>query len=127
MFDIIYYQLFRFYSKVLKEEEPHFTTIFVLSALQAFLLIAIIDVVAIQGFCYQIQTPIKFSFFILIAILNFLRYDKNGRGKFIVAKKPKFFQSHRLSVLLTIVFFLVAISWLFWGGFWGKQVLIGCR
>lgn len=54
------------------------------------------------------------SVLISIIIFNAILYGKTGKGKKIASEKPKLFNSEKVSLIITCVFFLVSISFPFW-------------
>lgn len=126
--NVIYYYYFLFYSKVFKEDEPHLTARLVLSFCQSLFINGLIaDTIALHFFCYEISKWIMISVLACILLFNYFYYSKSGRDKIIVKEKPVFFGSQRVSILISIIFFVVTISWMFWGPFYGKYVLDNCN
>ena len=120
--DVIYYYCFLFYKKILKEDEPHATTIWALGFVEGYFLKIISDIVIIRFFCSNI---IKYTFFPIIGItllLNYVYFGKSKRSR-IVREKPIFFDSNKMSIILTIIFLTILISSMFWGGFYTKYLL----
>jgi hypothetical protein len=66
-----------------------------------------------------------------IAVLSlfgsYLLYVKYGKGKKIVSEKPLFFGSHRFSLIVVLTSSLVAVSWLFWGPVYTRNLLESCK
>ncbi|TJZ53821.1 hypothetical protein FAZ15_16320 [Sphingobacterium olei] len=60
-----------------------------------------------------------------MAIFNSWYYLR-GRGEDIVKKRPLLFGSKKLSVYVTLLFFLVTFSWLFWGGIYSRHLFENC-
>ena len=125
--DVFYYYYFLFYRKVIKDPEPHFATVLGLSCSEALLLNGPMDIIALKYFCYKIAVIFQFSLAILIILINYLFYHKTGRVHKIINNKPSIAGSKPLSVAITILFFLITISWLFWGPIYGKHLLEQCK
>jgi len=59
--DVIHYYCFLFYGKILKEDEPHATTLWVLGFGEGYLISVICDIGSMRYFCYDIITYFMFS------------------------------------------------------------------
>lgn len=127
MIQVLYYQYFLFYTRVLKEDQPHFTTYFALSASEGFLINAIIDIISLKYFCYNVNKWSMIVLFLIILGLNYWYFGMLGKGKEIIKKKPLYFGNSQLSIICTILFFLISVSWLFWGPIYGKYLLENCK
>jgi hypothetical protein len=127
LMDVIYYQYLLFYKNILKVPEPFFNTILAIGACQSFLINALLDITSLKISCYQIPVWFQFAVTILIVYLNYLTYIKKKRAKKIVREKPLFGKSKTLSIVISILFFLLSISWLFWGGIYAKHLLSLCK
>lgn len=126
MIHVLYYHYFLFYTRFLKEEQPHFTSCFALSASEGFLINGIIEISSLKYFCYPIGKWPMIVVFLIILGLNYWYYQKLGMGKEIVKKEPLYFKNHRLSVVFSVLFFLITVSWLFWGPIYAKYLLNNC-
>lgn len=127
IFDTLYYHYYLFYSKITKDNEPYATTIFSLSASESFLVNGIIDFIAVKLFCYRIDKLWMLLIFLIILITNYLVYNRSGRARKIVGKRPLLMNNYRISVGFTILFFVLTASWLFWGHFYTKNILNECK
>ena len=127
LLDIFYYYYYLFYKKLLKDPEPHTATILALSFSESLLINGLISIVALKYYCYEIQVVFQFIVLIIIIIINSLYYIRSKKGKSIVQQRPKIIGSKSLSTIITILFFLVTLSWLFWGSIYGKYLLSKCN
>ena len=121
--DVIYYYCFLFYRKVLKEDEPHATTIWALGFGEGYFISVVCDIVAMRYFCYDIITYFMFPIMGVALLFNYLHFSKSKRSRKIVKEKPVFFGSHKISIILTVVFFVIIISSMFWGPVCSKYLL----
>jgi hypothetical protein len=126
MVDVLYYHYFLFYTKVFKEDQPHFTTWFALSSSEGLLINGIIDIVFLKFYCFSIGFWPMIFIFLLILCLNYWHYEKLGNGIEVVNREPLYFQSRYLSLAFAILFFLITVSWVFWGPIYGKYILENC-
>ncbi len=126
-FDVLYFYYYSFYKKIIKDPEPFFATILALGFSQSLLINAIIDIVALKWFCYEIKVGIQFAILLLIIYYNYLFYHRTGRSKHILKEEPLLGGSKSLSIVITSLFFLVTVSWLFWGPVYGKYLLSKCK
>jgi hypothetical protein len=125
--DIFYYYYLSFYKKIINDPEPHFATVLALSFSQSLLINGIMDIVALKFFCYEIKVVVQFLILLLIIFLNYFLYHRKGRAYDIIKESPIIGNSKTLSILITILFFLVTTSWLFWGPIYGKHLLSQCK
>lgn len=113
MINVFYYYYYLFYTKVLPDNQPHSTVIFTLSFTFSLIINCIINVVL----AYSLDTSLKkwemIGIFAFIALLMYLAYYRNGKGKRIVTEKPILFNSNRISIVLTALLFLLGILALF--------------
>ncbi len=121
--DVVYYYCYLFYRKILKEDEPHALTTWALGFGEGFFFSVIIDVFLIRFFCFKMNKWLIIGVGIIFLLFNYLYFFKSGRGQRIVLSKPNFFGSQKISILLTIIFFVVLISSMFWGAIWAKYLL----
>ncbi len=127
LLNVLYYNYFLFYKKILKETEPHFATVVALSAGESFIINGILDLISLKCFCFLIPVWIQFGITILIIYCNYLLFHRNGKVKKIIISKPTIGNSKGLSIAITLIFFLATTSWLFWGPIYGKYLLSLCR
>ena len=114
MMDVFYYYIFLFYAKVLPDDYPHSNTVWALGATFAFIINFSLDMVLAYFFGYTLSTFQMASITALLMLLFYFKYYKSGRGKRIVEKeKPKFFGSNTVSIILTVLFFLISMLFLF--------------
>ena len=127
--DVLYYYYYRYSVKILRESEPHATTGFMLSVSEAFLINGIINFITSTFFCYSFISFKSFPIAILVIILflNYLFYQKTGRSRRIIKEKPVLWNSHRLSIIVTILFWAITFSWLFWVVPVTKLILENCK
>lgn len=126
MLNVFYYHYYLFYKRVLKEEQPHFNTCFALSASEGFLVNAVIDFLVIKYYCINLDKWYPIGVFCVILGLNYWNYIYKGIGRKIVKEQPILFNSKRISKVLTIAFFVITVSWLFWGSFYSRYLLENC-
>jgi hypothetical protein len=122
-----YYSYYLFYKNILKDPEPHVATILSLSFSESLLMNGLIDIIALKYYCYEIKVIVQFALTILIVFINYFFYHKSGRNKIILKEKPILARSKVFSITITILFFLITASWLFWGSIYGKYLLERCR
>lgn len=116
--DVIYYYCYLFYKKILKEDEPHALTVWALGCGEGFLTNALLYSFLVYFFCIKtLNIWIMMSIVGLFVFANYRYFYKSGRAKKIEKEKPMFFSSRKISILITIIFFTVLISSIFWGPF----------
>ena len=85
------------------------------------------DIIALKLYCYQIEVWIQFLLTMVIIFINYMIFHRTGRAKQIIKSKPMIRNSKGLSIILTLLFFLITASWLFWGSIYGKHILSHCK
>jgi hypothetical protein len=113
IFDVIYYQAYLFYSKRLKEDDPHLTATWGVGISFAFIVTFPVFTVLQAIYCYEIKTYIMFISAILISSIFFIYYKKDGRNILIVKNKPLFRGNMKMSIFISLIYFGIAISMLF--------------
>jgi hypothetical protein len=121
--DVIYYYYYLFYCKIVKDDDPHLLTTLALSASEGFALAVSLNIVLIRFFCYQMTKLMMFLPICLFLLFNYFYFNKSGRAKKLVKEKPMFFLNHKLSIIITLLFFMITFSFLFWGGIYTKSLL----
>ena len=127
IFDIVYYQFFLFYKNSIKDPAPNFATILAISFGQSLLINCLIDTIAIKYFCYEVAVTFQFLVLLLLLLTNWWIYMGLKRSHYVIKSKPIFRNSRLVSKVITVLFFLISISWLFWGPIYGKHILEGCK
>ena len=114
MMDVLYYYIYLFYAKVMPDDYPHSNTIWALGFLFSLIINFSLDMGLAFFFGYTLSVFQMVSIAALLMLLFYFKYYKSGKGKRIVKKeKPKFFGSNTASIILTILFFLISMSFLF--------------
>jgi hypothetical protein len=121
--DVIYYYCFLFYTRILKDDSPHTTTVWALGFAEGFFANVILYSFLIYYFGITTLNTWIMMFFVAIFVLaNHLYFKKSGRAKKIVKEKPMFYSSQKISIIITSVFFILLISSMFWGPFYIKYL-----
>ena len=114
MMDVFYYYIYLFYAKVMPDDYPHSNTVWALGVTSAFIINGLIEIPLAYFFNCYLSTIQKVIIIIIVMTLFYLKYDRSGKGIRIVKKeKPKFFGSKIASIILTILFFLIGMLFLF--------------
>ena len=114
MMDVFYYYIYLFYAKVMPDDYPHLNTVWALGVTSAFIINGLIEIPLAYFFNCYLSTIQKVIIIIIVMTLFFLKYDRSGKGIRIVKKeKPKFFGSKIASIILTVLFFLIGMFFLF--------------
>ena len=112
--DVFYYYIYLFYAKVMPDDYPHLNTVWALGVTSAFIINGMIDIPLAYFFNCYLSTIQKVIIMIIVMTLFYLKYDRSGKGIRIVKKeKPKFFGSNTASIILTVLFFLISMLFLF--------------
>ena len=125
LLNVFYYHFYLFYTKF--DPEPEFATLLSLSFCQSLILNGILDFLSLKFYCYQIAVWVFVLIVTFIILLNYLMFYRNGRIKQIIKAKPTLLNNRALSIIVTLSFFLLTASWLFWGPVLGKNILDHCK
>ncbi|MEN2413169.1 hypothetical protein [Flavobacterium mesophilum] len=107
----------------MKDDEPHALTVWALGFGEGFFTSVIMDMLLIRFLGVRMNKWLMIGISILFLLFNYFYFFKSGRGKKIVISKPMFFNNERISIIVTIIFFVILISSLFWGPFCSKYFL----
>jgi len=111
MMNVLYYYIYLFNVKFLPYTFPDLNTVWILGSLFALIVNSSLNMGLAYFFGYTLGRFQILSIIILLVIFFHFKYDRSGRGKRIVKKeKPKFLGSNTASIILTILFFLISIS-----------------
>ena len=114
MMDVFYYYIYLFYAKVMPDDYPHSNTVWALGAASAFIINGLIDIPLAYFFNCYLSTIQKVIILVILLLFFYLKYYRSGKGIRIVEKeKPKFFGSKIASIILTVLFFLISMLFLF--------------
>jgi len=96
------------------DDYPHSNTVWALGFIFSLIINGLIDIPLAYFFNCYLSTIQKVIIIIIVMTLFYLKYDRSGKGIRIVKKeKPKFFGSNTASIILTILFFLIGMLFLF--------------
>ena len=109
-----YYYYYLLYKKSSLDGEPQLTARLTLSASEIFLLISLVRISSAFFFCYDVSKYYMFAIALIVLLLNTFVFLPPKKVEWIIQSKPKFFNSHILSIILTWLFFLITTSSLFW-------------
>lgn len=121
--DVIYYYCYLFYKKTLKENESHALTVWALGIAEGFFISVLIDIISIRFFCIKIDKWLMIGIGLAFLLFNYFCFFKSRRGQKIIVSKPTFFGNKKVSAILTIIFFTILISSMFWGAIFSKYLL----
>ena len=106
------------------DDYPHLNTVWALGVTSAFIINFSLDMGVAFFFGYTLSVFQMVSITALLMLLFYFKYYKSGKGKRIVKKeKPKFFGSNTASIILTILFFLIGMFFLFFSADIVREIL----
>ena len=124
MMNVLYYYIYLFNVKFLPYTFSDLNTVWILGSLFALIVNSSLNMGLAYFFGYTLGRFQILSIIILLAIFFHFKYDRSGRGKRIVKKeKPKFLGSNIASIILTILFFLISISFFLFSEDVVKEIL----
>ena len=122
--NVLYYYIYLFNVKFLPYTFPDLNTVWILGSLFALIVNSSLNMGLAYFFGYTLGRFQILSIIILLVIFFHFKYDRSGRGKRIVKKeKPKFLGSNIASIILTILFFLISISFFLFSEDVVKEIL----
>lgn len=125
--NVLYYYCYLFYTKVIPDDEPYATTVFVLSFLESFLMFSVISLTLAHFQCISLSKWFGVSLMIILSVVNYLVFNRSGLSRRIVNEKPTFFNSHQISMVIFGFLFFLCASSLFWAPILSKHILEQCR
>jgi len=125
MIDVLYYQYYHFYKRVLADPDPHVATILSLSFLETLALFRVASYSLIYLCCYN-ESWVMIAIAGPILLFNFLYYQYKDNSKRILNESPKFLNSHGLTLVLVLIMSVILMSSLIWGTVHDKMLLKNC-
>jgi hypothetical protein len=123
---VFYYYYYIFY-KAVWDTQPDVSATLGLTALEGFFLIAVFDIAFARFFCFDFNKYYMIGVLAILLLLNTFYFFTSKKVKAIVKAQPKFFNSHRSTIVFVLVFSLIVISTLFWTGDYVNEILDQCR
>lgn len=125
--NVIYYYFYLLYTKYIPDNEPYITAVWAISVCEGFFLACCTDILLLSNYCYTLKIWEMCAFTVFALIVNYFYFIKTGRYKKIIKKKPTFRSSHRLSIIVTVLFFVITFSSWFWGPIYSKHLYQICN
>ena len=123
LLNILFFNYYLFYKRILKDENPVLTAIFTLSFSISLLLNGVVNVALAHCLKQYLSKWVMISIFLGVFVLNCFYFLKNSKTNEIVKDRPMFFNNIKISMLLTILFFLITASFLFWEPVYSKNII----
>lgn len=123
MIKTLYYYYYLFYKKILKDNEPHLLATLVLAFSFSLLLIMAINISMAHLLRMALGHYAMIGINVLMILILYMNLHRTGKAKEIVKEKPMFFKSRTLSIIITLIFFAVTSSYLFWGSIYIGNIL----
>jgi hypothetical protein len=123
---VFYYYYYLFYTKILPEQSPYATTTFALSISQSLFLVSVINIMIAFLFCLFLKRWEMIGLTLFILIINYWIFNKKGWALQIIIDRPKFFNSNKISIMLTILFFIITFLTFCVSVFFIKHILQQC-
>jgi len=110
MIKVFYYYYYLFYTRIIPDDEPHATVIWTLSLSIANIIIFFLAIAIALSFRIFLNKWIMIMIFCVVLVSMYFTLFRTEKGVCIIKEKPRFLQSNRLSIIITILFFLVSIA-----------------
>lgn len=111
--EVFYYNYFYFYSRVLKEEDPHLFTTLSLSFSTTLYAIFIVDVFLYNTINIFMNLYVNIAVLVLLTFVFYTYYYRMCNGIEIVRRHPMFFENQRLSSILSIIYWVISFLLMF--------------
>ena len=95
------------------DDYPHLNTVWALGVTSAFIINGMFDIPLAYFFNCYLSTIQKVIIIIIVMTLFYLKYDRSKGIRIVKKEKPKFFGSKIASIILTVLFFLIGMLFLF--------------
>ncbi len=125
-FKVLYFKYYQLYTKVMPDDQPNATVIFVISFIESLLLSALIDYFLLEFYCKGITKVYMIGIMVTLLVVNYFYYYRSGRYKSIIKEGDIAFGNSVAWRFVVLFFSLVAVSWMFWGPVYGKLILDNC-
>ena len=122
----LYYYYHLFYKTIFKDDDSYFTATLALTASESLLVISILNISSAYFFCWSLNKYYMAGITLIILAINMLILFNSEGTKNVEKSKPTFFKSHKLSVALTWLFFLITTSSMFWVGDVVQDIISKC-
>ena len=127
MLNVIFYNFHLAYRKLPKDVSPEVSACLALGACESFLLAGVLQICSLKYFCFDIDFRVFFILAVLLCAVNYWYYIIKENGEEVIDAKPSYFNSQRLSAFISLLFFLITVSWMFWGPIYSKHLIENCR
>ncbi len=110
---VIYYNSYLFYKRILKEDDPHFTTVLALSFLFSVYTFSVFDI--FLSLIFRQRTSLIFNIcqWIIITLIMYILFLYKNKGEYIVKKEKPILYNQQVSRIVTIIFFIGGIILIF--------------
>jgi hypothetical protein len=122
----LYYYYYLFYKKIW-DPDPRLAATLGLTALIGFFLIAVLDIALAYFFCFDFDKYYMIAIFVIIFLTNTFYLFTSKKVTAILKAKPMFFNNHRLTIVIVLIFSMFVISTLFWAGDYTNHILSHCH
>ncbi len=111
---VIYYYYYLFYKKILKDNEPHMLATLALGFSLSLIFNGVLAVIILKCNGQKISKYLMIGTLIIVLALLYFILHNNGFAKEIVKEKPSFYNSKNVSIIITLIFFILSTSIMFW-------------
>lgn len=123
---ILYYYGFQFNSKIIKDDEPHATTVFTMNFCESLIVNGILQFIWAKSFCSYLKLWPMIGVLFLLMCINYFLFIRTGLGKKLAKSGPPIFINFQYTKTFAIFFYIIANSMLFWEPILIKNILSSC-
>ncbi|MBS1745605.1 MAG: hypothetical protein JST21_05505 [Bacteroidetes bacterium] len=124
---VFYYYYHLFYQNIFGDSDSYFTAKLALTASESLLVISLLDIGSAYFFCYSLNKYYMAAITLILLAINSIFIFNSKNTVDIEKSKPKFFNNHNLTIILSWLFFLVTTSSMFWLGDVVQIIIDNCQ
>ena len=106
------------------DDYPHTNTVWALGFIFSLIINGLIDIPLAYFFNCYLSIIQKVIIIIIVMTLFYLKYDRSKGIRIVKKEKPKFFGSNTVSIILTVLFFLISMFFLFFSADIVREILV---
>ena len=127
--EVLYYNYYKYAKKIVKDDTPLWYAWFILSFIITNFIFEIVEIITNILFCTSFLgfKLYLFGTAILIFYCTYVYFIRHRKSYEVIRNKPSMFSNQKFSVVFTIIFSLLALSFMFWGVPYSRMMANRCR
>lgn len=123
MFKILYYYYFLAYDRLFHDSYPYMSATFALSLSLALFINGFLNILLAHIYCYTLNIWAMTGMAFLVWMSCGVFLHRNQTANNITKQKPKFFGNHKLSILITCIFFIATLALFVWEPSYSEDII----